>query len=472
MGSTAAQTILIIADNDPLARRLSQILVEANLAATILPSADQRRILAALDSHVAVIFDATAIQYPLQQFFGDIPKTAASPPIIVLSGKASINLAVAMMQQGAADFIAMPFDPQRLLASVTSLLPRRMRDVETMRRAHTQGCAGMIGESPAMLGVFQRIAAMANSRAPVFITGETGTGKELCAAAVHASGNRAKGPFIALNCGAIPRDLIESEIFGHLKGSFTGAIADRQGAAALAHGGTLFLDEICEMDIAQQIKLLRFLQTGTIQPVGSALAENVDVRIICATNRNPRDEVASGRFREDLYFRLHVLAITMPPLRERGNDLLTLAAHFLATFAAEERKSFRRLGNDTEAVLLNHSWPGNVRELQNVVRQAVVLHDGEELGADMLSIACLASPLPAHAADQDTINISGLRRIHAAMNLPSSFFTRELWRIERDIIEGTVSACGGSVPKAAQVLGVSPSTLYRKRENWELPSRH
>jgi two-component system repressor protein LuxO len=345
-------------------------------------------------------------------------------------------------------------------------------NLKTAEPDRPQSLAGMIGESPAMLEVFKRIKAVANSRAPVFISGETGTGKELCAAAIHALGSRAKGPFIALNCGAIPRDLVESEIFGHLKGSFTGAIADRQGAAALADGGTLFLDEICEMDPAQQIKLLRFLETGKIQPVGSTLARSVDVRIVCATNRNPQDEVKSGRFREDLYFRLHVLAITMPPLRQRGNDTLALANHFLATFSAEERKSFRRLSSDTQMLLLAHGWPGNVRELQNIIRQAVVLHDGEDLDAQMLALASPAATLSAAVVDRDLIGVSGLRRIHAVMNLPPSFFTRELWRIERDVIEETVSACGGSVPKAARVLGVSPSTLYRKRDGWDAPNKH
>jgi two-component system, repressor protein LuxO len=337
--------------------------------------------------------------------------------------------------------------------------------------ANPHGSAGMIGESAAMLEVFRRIEAVAKSAAPVFITGETGTGKELCAQAIHASGSRAAGPFIALNCGAIPKDLTESEIFGHVKGSFTGAVADRRGAAALAHGGTLFLDEICEMDWSQQIKLLRFLQTGKIQPVGSGLAQQVDVRIICATNRDPAEEVRSGKFRQDLFFRLHVIAIPMPPLRQRGADTLTLARHFLSIYGAEERKAFRRLSSSAELLLLSYDWPGNIRELQNVIRQAVVLNDAEELDAGMLSIApsSLASAPPS---DRQMIGISGLRRVHAAMSLPQSFFTRELWKIERDVIEETVLACGGSLPKAAKILGVSPSTLYRKRENWELPNRH
>jgi two-component system repressor protein LuxO len=333
-----------------------------------------------------------------------------------------------------------------------------------------QCSAAMIGESVAMLEVFRRIEAMAKSTAPVFITGETGTGKELCAQAVHASGSRADRPFIALNCGAIPRDLTESEIFGHVKGSFTGAVADRRGAASLAHSGTLFLDEICEMDLSQQIKLLRFLQTGNIQPVGSALAQEVDVRIICATNRDPIEEVKSGKFRQDLFFRLHVLTIAMPPLRERAADTLTLARHFLSAYSAEERKAFRRFSNSAELLLLGCGWPGNIRELQNVIRQAVVLNDAEELDAGMLSIA--SSSLACGHPDRQMIGISGLRRVHAAMRLPQSFFTRELWKIERDVIEETVLACGGSLPKAAKILGVSPSTLYRKRENWELPNRH
>ena len=326
----------------------------------------------------------------------------------------------------------------------------------------------MIGDSPPMRELLSRMGATANSRAPVFITGETGTGKELCAATIHAMSSRAAGPFVALNCGAIPRDLLESELFGHIKGSFTGAIADRKGAAVLAHGGTMFLDEICEMDPSQQVKLLRFLQSGMIQPVGSAVPQAVDTRIICATNRDPKAEVRSGRFREDLYFRLHVLPIQLPPLRERGADILMLAHSFLKACAREEDKAFERIEAKAEAALLAYPWPGNVRELQNVIRQAVVLNQGDELKAEML-------PLPASHSPRDLCpsrDTESLRQIYAEMSLPPGFFGRELWRIERDVIEGTVAACGGSVPKAAKILGVSPSTLYRKRENWELPSRH
>jgi two-component system repressor protein LuxO len=332
----------------------------------------------------------------------------------------------------------------------------------------------LIGVSRIMADMSKRIQAMAKSRAPVFITGETGTGKELAAEAIHRLGGRADRPFIALNCGAIPRDLMESEVFGHLKGSFTGAIADRLGAAGMADGGTLFLDEICEMHQDLQIKLLRFLQSGKIQRVGSAVAETVDVRIICATNRDPAAEVEAGRFRKDLFYRLHVLALSMPALRERDGDVLILARRLLAAYAAEEAKTFRRLSSACEAALLDYNWPGNIRELQNVIRRAVVLNDAEELEADMLGLPSASgiSPARAHLPPAEADGVTDLRRIHAAMALPASFFTRQLWQIERDVIEGALSACNGSIPQAARVLGVSPSTLYRKRETWTAPSTH
>jgi DNA-binding NtrC family response regulator len=254
--------------------------------------------------------------------------------------------------------------------------------------------------------------------------------------------------------------LVESELFGHIKGSFTGAITDRRGAVALAHGGTLFLDEVCEMEIAQQSKLLRFLQTSDFRPVGSSKLQKSDVRIVCATNRCPLEEMKAGRLREDLYFRLRVLGIRMPPLRERGSDIIALAHHFLAIHAREEQKSFLRLSSEAELLLSNYDWPGNVRELENMIREAVVLHDGGVLETNMLAL----KPQPTRSPDLGTLS--------SVLDLPTSFFTRKLRLIERDIIEGAVTACGGSLPRAAKVLGVSASTLYRKRESWELQSRH
>jgi len=202
---------------------------------------------------------------------------------------------------------------------------------------------GFIGSSPVMHNIYSMVRNIGKSTATVFITGDSGTGKEVCAQAIHKVSNRAKGPFIALNCGAIPKDLLESEVFGHLRGSFTGAIADKKGAAAAADGGTLFLDEICEMDLGLQTKLLRFLQTSTIQPVGATTPRRVDVRIVCATNRDPMEEVRAGRFREDLFYRLHVVPIFLPPLKDRQGDVLEIAEAAIQEMANEEGKRFARL---------------------------------------------------------------------------------------------------------------------------------
>ena len=316
--------------------------------------------------------------------------------------------------------------------------------------------------------VYRQIECVASSRATVFITGESGTGKEVCAEAIHGASGRANGPFIALNCGAIPENLLESEIFGHLKGSFTGAVSDRIGAAQAAHKGTLFLDEICEMALPLQVKLLRFLQTGTVQRVGSNRVEDVDVRIICATNRDPAREVVEGRFREDLFYRLAVVPLHMPPLRERRGDVREIAEAFLQRFAREEGKSFNALGEAQLALLEQYRWPGNVRERQNVMRRAAVLHTGPDLPANAFPLASQMSYVPTGqpvmtvgAPSSDPIDQAA--DVLVVINAVKGLTLNEL---ERIAIEAAIDNAGGSLPSAARALGVSPSTLYRKRERW------
>jgi len=319
---------------------------------------------------------------------------------------------------------------------------------------------GFVGNSLAMRTLYDKIDNIAGSDAPVFIEGETGTGKELCAEAIHANGRRVSGPFVPVNCGAIPRELMESEMFGHLKGSFTGAIANRDGYARLADGGTLFLDEVCELPLDLQSKLLRFLQTGFVQPVGASRPVKVDVRIICATNRDPRIEVGEGRLREDLFYRLFVLPLKLPPLRARGADVNLLADHFLVEFNRQEGKNFRKFSDDALFVLESHVWPGNIREVQNVVRMAVVMNNGEVIERSMLSeLLCETDFTPA--LDVSALNVAVSEPVR-----PNGFRARQLWQIERDAIEAAIVGCDGSVPKAAEKLGVSPSTIYRKRESW------
>lgn len=391
---------------------------------------------------------------------------AADPDgkIIVITANGSINRAVQAMKRGAFDFLVKPFDDRRLLSAVSNAMEEIGAPEPADRiaeAAETGGFHGFIGRSPVMRDVYRLIGEIGRSTATVFITGESGAGKEVAAQAIHALSGRAKGPFIALNCGAIPRDLLESEVFGHLRGSFTGAIADKPGAAAAADGGTLFLDEICEMDLALQTKLLRFLQTSTVTPVGATTPRKVDARIICATNRDPLTEVRAGRFREDLYYRLHVVPVHLPPLRERGEDVIEAAEVFLRRYAREEGKRFSRISPALADALRRMPWPGNVRQLQNVIWNIVLLHDAEEATPEMLPPGLISEPVapaPAPSGDAAPPAEFGAR--------VESLVGATMAEVEREFIEATIAAHGGSVPKAARVLDLSPSTIYRKREGW------
>ncbi len=390
--------------------------------------------------------------------------------VVIMTAHGSVATAVEAMRAGAADFLVKPFSADRMAVTLANALERAelRREVRDLSAASGRAAfQGFIGAAPVMQAVYRVLETAAPSRASVFITGESGTGKELAAEAVHRLSPRRDGPFIAINCAAIPRDLIESEIFGHVRGAFTGAVTDRIGAAQAADGGTLFLDELCEMDLSLQGKLLRFIQSGTFQPVGSTAARRTDVRFVCATNRHPLEEVRAGRFREDLYYRLHVVPVRLPPLRERGEDLLAIADAVLARSAAEEGKAFRGFAPDARAALLAHPWPGNVRELENVVRTAVVLHQGEWVTAEMLPLGPPAAAAPATAAPPPAPAPEPARILPAPSAAEAARLIRPLAEVEREAIERAVGICGGNIPKAAALLGISPSTLYRKRAAWE-----
>lgn len=392
--------------------------------------------------------------------------------VIVITAHGSVNTAVDCMRAGARDFIMKPFNADRLKVTLQNVREnvRLTQLVERIKDDFDRDTyCGFIGNSLAMQAVYRIIDSAAGSKATVFITGESGTGKEVCAEAIHQRSPRAGRPFVPLNCAAIPRDLMESEIFGHVKGAFTGATADRDGAAKRADGGTLFLDELCEMDLDLQAKLLRFVQTGVIRKVGGNRDESVDVRIACATNRDPRVEVAAGRFREDLYYRLHVIPVELPPLRRRDDDVIQIAESFLHAMAREEGKRLARFDPAVRMLLLDHGWPGNVRELQNLIRNIVVLNDGEIVTIEMLpasfrdgaSMAPVAVPAggPALAAPArpmtDTATDGAIEPLHLA---------------ERRVIERAIALCGGNIPKAAAALEISASTIYRKKAAWGVPA--
>jgi two-component system repressor protein LuxO len=391
--------------------------------------------------------------------------------VIVVSGEDSLDNAVRAAHAGAMDFIEKPVEPDRLQITLrnalqAATLSARVEQLEPVQRSQFHG---FIGSSAPMRAVYSMLETVAQSRAPVFIRGESGTGKELAADAVHRCSNRAKGAFVALNCAAIPKELIESELFGHVKGAFTGATADRSGAFLEADGGTLFLDEIAELDINVQAKLLRALQTGEVRRLGETRHRTVDVRIVSATHRDLHAQVQAGRFREDLFYRLYVIPVDLPPLRERGDDVVDIAQAMLERYSREDHKGFTRFSEAARAALLAHPWPGNVRELINVVRAAVALHDDTVMQVEMLPLhyrdsheapaapaasgtphrAPTAAETPAPAASEDAV---------AAI--------RPLATVERETIEQALRLCGGNITRAARALQVNPSTIHRKLASW------
>ncbi len=394
-------------------------------------------------------------------------RTAGWPSeVIIITAHGSVNVAVSAMQEGAFDFVIKPCDAARLLATVSNALKHHaLKSVvdhvrDDFSRTHYEG---FIGESLPMQAVYRILDSAAASSATVFITGESGTGKEVCADAIHKRSPRASQPFVAINCAAIPRELMESEIFGHLKGAFTGAHISRVGAATAADGGTLFLDEICELDLDLQSKLLRFIQTSSFQRVGSSKLETVNVRFICATNRDPWKEVQEGRFREDLYYRLHVIPVHLPPLRERETDVKLIMEHFLRCFSTEENKAFASFSRDALEVMMAYDWPGNVRQLQNVVRNIVVLNQGTEVTAAM--IPAPVNQLGGLRARPETPAPAVTETVSEKVTAISDI--KPLWLVEKETIERAIQLCDGNIPRAAALLEVSASTIYRKRERWQ-----
>lgn len=456
--------VLIVEDSGSIAVVYESWLTRAGFSVQIVENGEQALDLIRQGEFRVVLLDLQLPDISGLDVLDAIAAEELGVTVVVVTASGSIMTAVDAMRRGAYDFVVKPAAEERLVTTTRNAMEREVlqKAVIQIRASYAKksDTHGFIGNSLPMIAVYKTIDAVAQSSASVFITGESGTGKELCAEAIHKASPRRKAQFVALNCAAIPKDLIESEIFGHLKGAFTGATSDRDGAAMAADGGTLFLDEICEMDISLQSKLLRFLQTGTVQKVGSDKLAKVDVRIVCATNRNPVQEVEEGRFREDLYYRLHVVPVLLPPLRERGTDVVDIARDLLTTISSEEGKTFAAFASDAEDLLLSHRWPGNVRELQNVIRNAVILNDGETLEAEMLNIAgaTLVPSRTGRASAPSTVDDAD--RIE--LNLSQPFAD-----IEREIIEAAIIHCGNSIPKASQMLDLSPSTIYRKKEGWE-----
>jgi DNA-binding NtrC family response regulator len=369
--------------------------------------------------------------------------------VVVMTAFGAIESAVAAMKEGAADYLAKPINVTELTLvlkrELERLRLRREAGLLRARLAERYSFQNIIGSAPPMQEIFKTVAQVATARASVLITGESGTGKELIAAAIHQRSPRAKGPFVKLHCAALAETILESELFGHERGSFTGAAGRREGRFSQAHGGTLFLDEIGDISPAVQVKLLRFLQEHEFERVGGNETVKVDVRVIAATNRDLKAEVAAGRFREDLYYRLNVINLEMPALRSRPSDVPLLAMHFLRKYAAENAKSIEAFSDPALAQLAGYRWPGNVRELENVVERAVVLCNGPLI---------TPAELPQHLVPQGT---SG------GIQIPGS----TLDEIERYAITRALEVAGGSTSKAAEMLGISVRKIQYKLHEYQ-----
>ncbi len=379
-------------------------------------------------------------------------------PIVACGRPAQADAAVRAIEAGARDFLPLPPDPDLIIAML-----------EAAGAAEAPEEDGPVARDPAMLALLGRAAQAARADASVLITGESGTGKEVIARHLHARSRRARGPFVAINCAALPETLLESELFGHEKGAFSGALATRKGRFEQADGGTLLLDEIGEMDPRLQAKLLRVIQEREVDRLGGSAPVKVDVRILAATNRDLPAEVAKGRFREDLFFRLNVLALHIPPLRERREDILTLAQHFAARYARANGLPARGFAPLARARLLAHPWPGNVRELENAIHRAVLLAEGTEIGPEAVELTpprlreAAAAPVPAAAG------VDAARGEAAAPAAPAGIAAlvgRTMEEVERELILETLARCLGNRTRAAEILGISIRTLRNKLQDY------
>ncbi|MBV9565056.1 MAG: sigma-54-dependent Fis family transcriptional regulator [Bradyrhizobium sp.] len=482
-----AASILIV-DDDPIQRRLVENMVQkcgyesiavdsGDAAIAMLTGPDGATVDAVVLDLVMPGLDGMGVLARLREAGVDIP-------VIVQTAHGGIDNVVSAMRAGAQDFVVKPVGMERLQVSLRNALNTSALKGELQRIRHSREgrltFSDIITRSEAMAQVMRTARKAAASAIPVLIEGESGVGKELFARAIHGSGERRAKPFVAVNCGAIPDNLVESILFGHEKGAFTGATERHMGKFVEASGGTLFLDEVSELPLTAQVKLLRALQEGAVEAVGGRKPVKVDVRIVSATNRKLLDRVKSGHFREDLFYRLHVLPLTVPPLRARREDIPHLLRHFLARFAAEENRTITGISGEAMAHLTQLEWPGNIRQLENAVYRAVVISDGDQLGLTDFPLVSAQSPIgtestaeplvvsaPLHLASPSVVSGSEIPIAPLSANgtlavLTPSGEVRPLDELEHEIIRFAISHYRGQMSEVARRLKIGRSTLYRK----------
>ena len=480
---------ILIADDDAVQRRLVENMVrKCGYETMVVDSGDAA--IALLTAPDGPLFDAMVLDLVMPGLDGlgvlaKICDAGLSIPVVVQTAHGGIDNVVSAMRAGAQDFVVKPVGMERLQVSLRNALNTSALKGELQRIKHSREgrltFADIITRSEAMSTVMRTAQKAAASTIPVLIEGESGVGKEMFARAIHGSGERKSKPFVAVNCGAIPDNLVESILFGHEKGAFTGATERHTGKFVEASGGTLFLDEVSELPLAAQVKLLRALQEGAIEAVGGRKPVEVDVRIISATNRKLLDRVKSGHFREDLFYRLHVLPLTIPPLRMRREDIPHLMRHFLARFSAEESRHITGISGEAMAYLSQLDWPGNIRQLENTVYRAVVMSEGDQLGlSDFPQAASVPSPpisgppseplivepvLPAAVPAMvygNEIPIAPLPAAGVLSMVTSAGDVRPLEELESEIIRFAISHYRGQMSEVARRLKIGRSTLYRK----------
>jgi DNA-binding NtrC family response regulator len=480
-----AKTVLIV-DDDPTQRRLLQTVVEKSGFSTLQAGDGDAALAMALgpeqDKIHVLLLDLVMPGRNGMETLEELAKKRPDLPVIVLTGKGSIDAVVKAMKAGARDFVVKPAAPERIIVSIRNALDMKtlVKEVKRLKKTAEGGLSfdDLIGNASSMRSVVAMGERGAKANIPILITGESGVGKEVIARAIQSASERSDKPFITVNCGAISESLVESILFGHEKGSFTGANTKHLGKFQEAHTGTLFLDEVGELPLEMQVKLLRVLQEGEVDPIGSKRTVPVDVRIVSATNRDLAEAVKDGTFREDLYYRLNVFPIAVPPLRDRREDIPALVEHFVRRINAQERMSVAGATAETLELLKAYGWKGNVRQLENTIFRAMILSDGNKLRPqDFPQISGLVpgitKPVEADEGPMESLVPAELREAPSSDNSAVSVLDREghlrtLEDIERDLIEFAISNYSGHMSEVARRLGIGRSTLYRKVREHEL----